>query len=479
MSAVSRPKAPAALAIRQSMTGPVVILCPTAWSLRNVLLSGLHAALRESQVDVRILSTPRANSALAEGWQGPEAVEMVSGGSRRMSAAAAVINLLVNASFARRHALTTYGIFRAWRGRDESPARRARHATVRVLAVLGCREPFFSWQVRAQERFRHALPERRAVEDHLRALRPALLVSTSCVVRDEVHYIGAAHALGIPTLGCILSFDNLTSKGVLPVFDHYAVWSQRMRQEVLRLYPDRQPARVHVTGTPQFDFHRSEEFRLTRDETLRRLGLGPGDRYVLYAANCAAYTPTEPDLVAAFAARLHAVPGLREHHVVVRPHPGDDPARWALDGTPGGRVVMSWPRSAEGRFATQEAQVRLVSSLAHADACINMASTMSLDAAVVDTPVICIAFAADPSSRESRLAADCYRTTHYAPIAASGGVRLARSMDELLGECAAAAADRGRLAAERAALVADVCGPVGGAARRLAAVISRITAEVA
>jgi hypothetical protein len=343
------------------------------------------------------------------------------------------------------------------------------------LAAAGSRDRLFRWQVAADRRLARARWNLAPILAQLRTLRPDLVVSTSCVVRDEVPYLLAAAELGIPTLGCILSFDNLTSKGILPVFDDYAVLSARMAAEVLRLYPDRDPARVHVTGTPQFDVHRREELRWSRALTLERLGLESADRYLAFAANCAAYTPSEPGLVRAFLQRCERHPVLGEHRLVVRPHPGDDPARWSGLAESDRRLVMSWPRSADGRFSSEEAQARLVSTLAHADACLNMASTMSLDAAVLDTPVVCVGFALPEGSLEDWLAAACYATTHYAPIAASGGVRIARSLDTLVAESAVAVVSPDRDRAARARLVDDVCGPTdGGAAARIAALIGRL-----
>jgi len=136
---------------------------------------------------------------------------------------------------------------------------------------------------------------------------------------------------------------------------------------------------------------------------------------------------------------------------------------------------MSSPRSTDGRFASEEAQARLVSTLAHADVCVNMASTMSLDAAVVDTPVVCVAFALGDRGLEHWLAGACYETTHYAPIAASGGVRIARSLDALVAETASCVQAPARDRAARARMVDDVCGPTDGdAALRIANLIRRL-----
>ena len=122
----------------------------------------------------------------------------------------------------------------------------------------------------------------------------------------------------------------------------------------------------------------------------------------------------------------------------------------------------------------------LVGSVREADVCINMASTMSLDAAAVDTPVVCVGFALPPGSAEDQFCSDVYSTDHFAPIIESAGVRLARSLDELVGLAAgyAASPDQDRDARRR--LVQTEIGVVDGAAAgRVAAAIAGIARAAA
>lgn len=253
-----------------------------------------------------------------------------------------------------------------------------------------------------------------------------------------------------------------------------------MADEVLRLHPDRDPSHVHVTGTPQFDLHRTPGFMHSRGATLALLGLDPDARYVLYAANCAHFTPTEPELVRTLCRRLGVEAVTRRHVVLLRPHPADNLARWsAIAGTEPNLVVAA-PQGADGRFGTVEAQARLVSALAHADACLNMASTMSLDAAVLDVPVVCVGFALERGSDEDRMAAACHQSTHYAAVTESGGVRLATSLEALVGEVVEYVRDPARDREARRRLVSDVCGPVdGGAAERLQQLIEHLAGRAA
>lgn len=453
-------------------THPVVILCPTAWGVRNVAHSGMLPLLSARGAGARVLTSsnhPRPITSEA----GPTS-ELLSA---RIAPARgdAALGALFSASFARRHTIATHGVFGPWMRRHLGPLDRLRHAGLELLSVIGSREPFYSWQGRMVEQRLRRATEVAPMIEQLRDLRPALLVSTTCVVRDEYPYLVAAEVLNIPTLACILSFDNLSSRGVVPRFGHYAVWNRRMRQQLLRYYPEIDAARVHVTGTPQFDFHLSHACRWSREATLASLGMAHDQRYLVYAANAALFTPTEPDLIRAFAGRCAESPELRRHRIVVRPHPLDDMARWHGLADPDGRIVVSVPWGGQGGLPVETDQARLVSTLLHADVSLNTASTMSLDAAVLDTPVVCVGFAAAPGTLEDRFLLQAHYTEHYRPIVESGGVSLATSMEELLDEVTAYVRDRSRRQAQRARLVVEECGPVDGrAAERIAALIAQL-----
>jgi hypothetical protein len=231
---------------------------------------------------------------------------------------------------------------------------------------------------------------------------------------------------------------------------------------------------VTITGTPQFDFHRRPSCLWTRERTLDTLGVPPGGRYFLYGASHAVLTPEEPRLVAQLASRLDDHAALASHALVVRLHPLDDAPRWTWHVGSRPRVHLS-PAFARGSAAadgwmvpTADDHARLTSSLAHADGCINIASTLSLDAAILDRPVICIDFTSEPESPRDMLYAE-YGAEHYAPLVASGGIRIARSWGELLGLMAEAVTSPERDRDARARMVAEECGPVDGhAAERVA-----------
>ena len=141
--------------------------------------------------------------------------------------------------------------------------------------------------------------------------------------------------------------------------------------------------KITVTGTPQFDFHRRNEYSLNRDATLSLFGLAPGERYFVYGSSPRSLTPDEPHLVEQLIQRIAQEQGLANHKIIIRLHPLDDWSRW--EGKINGRNAIltgAWsamPDANGWAFIKSEEQIKLVSLLTHADACINIASTLGLD----------------------------------------------------------------------------------------------------
>src|SRR6185436_5329939 len=94
-------------------------------------------------------------------------------------------------------------------------------------------------------------------------------------------YLAAAQSLGIPTVACISSWDNLSSKSLMrPIPDLVTVWNETQRREAVELHGV--PAKkVEVTGAQCFDEWFGWEPR-PREEFLRQVGLDPERPYLLY-----------------------------------------------------------------------------------------------------------------------------------------------------------------------------------------------------
>ena len=467
--------------------GRALFLCPAHWGVRNVVHSGMLEALEQNLESAAVLAgTPDSHASWYPDLRRPDpasgSTATAGGGEawcselkappiRHHPRGQAALYALQRASFFRRYGIATDRVCNWWYRRGVGARGRMWDWAISLGALVGARDAFFPALMSSLDRLKRYTWDLEPARRLLLAMQPDVVVATSCVMWVEEPFLMVARELGIPTLGCIQSFDNLTSRSFVPECDHYAVWNQRMAEQLRTYYPDRN-ATIHVTGTPQFDFHVRPDFRWSRADTLGALGLSSGEHYLLYAANSFDQTPTEPELVEAFARRCISTPELADRRLLVRLHPQDDFARWEGLAERQPKVVISRPSDRRWSFSGPADQARLVNTIRHADVCLNMWSTMSLDAALLDTPVVCVGFALQQGSLEDRFCHLAYEADFYRPIIASRGVRLAGNMEELVRETVAYVREPSRDRDERRTLAtAEGGGTQGNATALIAQVI--------
>lgn len=461
----------------------VAILIPQTWSVRNVVTSGLASHLERNGVEVTLLMRR------TDGWErvapsgsNIKVRELLTPMMKRRIRGRAFIGGILGTAFEHRNRTRENKMaMRRFRG-QKSVSPGLRGILIPLLGVLVRPAIFRKPLARLRLAMYAGENDLTPIYNQIREIRPDVIYSTMSIANLEFPYILAAQHLDIPTVSSILSFDNLTSRAELPLFRYYTVWNARMHDDLLRIYPDVSSDRVFVTGTPQFDFHKRVEFCWSRRETLQRLGLPENARYMLYAGNSKHWTPTEPDLIARIADGLTLRENTRDLWIVVRLHPLDDFSRWDELAGSGRKVVISMPWFTKPdanwwAMVGSDDQRLLVSTIAHSQLCANMCSTMALDAAILDRPVIGVAFASVPGSPEEGIYRQTYHLHHYKPLVESRGLRIAHDLDEMMDLVAAALDNPERDQEYRAEMVRRECGVVDGcAAERIAAVISRIVA---
>ncbi|MCO5207404.1 MAG: hypothetical protein M9928_20540 [Anaerolineae bacterium] len=295
-----------------------------------------------------------------------------------------------------------------------------------ILEQLTRLENELTWRFRPNDYF----------VDLFQRLQPDLVFNTS-----HIHGVAGslptrvAHRLGIPTVGFIFSWDNLTSRSrIFEPYDHYLVWHEPMQRQLLTIYPHLKPEQVHVTGTPQFDYHFKPEFHLSRAELCARMGLDPSRPFIFYTTGMDKHFPEEHRHVRFIADTLQTLDIDPPPQLLVRTYAkgtSDEMKALARSGLPD--VVfpeVKWDE--QWLIPAYEDLSEYTSCLKHCAMGINPASTVSLELMMFDKPVMNIGF--DPPGSDLPRA---YRWSrhidfdHYRPVADSGGVMVAWSQDDM------------------------------------------------
>ena len=460
----------------------IAILIPMVWSVRNIVYSGILKSLAASGIEAHLLmpQCPVLGTALEQEWfASAVACHPLLRPQGRELRGQAFLNGSIQSAFNQLHQIESYPIYRRWLERNDKGLTQLRNNLIFATGKFARSQANVRQLVKRKERFYRRGRDLEPIREQLKQIAPKLIWSTICVSPLEYPYILAAQDLGVPVVTSILSFDNLTSRGWLPAYHHYLVWNERMAQQLQEFHTGFDFHHITVSGTPQFDFHVNPAYRWERKQTLATLGINANRRYFLYAGSAQTLTPDEPKLVAQLAQRMDTQTVFKDNALVVRLHPLDNWKRWERVCEVSKRVVISRPWSAtpdqEGWvLSTPEDYARLISTIAHSEACLNIASTMTLDAAVLDRPVIGIDFAQEKDSPQDILYEE-YGTHHYKTLVESKGLRVACSWEELFTLMHRAITDSSKDRTERAAMVASEVGIVDGrAAERVAVAIKKL-----
>jgi hypothetical protein len=314
---------------------------------------------------------------------------------------------------------------------------------------------------------------------------PSALFCSNQRAGAAVPAVLAAKQLGVPTVAFIFSWDNLSSKGrIAAPFDHYLVWSDLMRQELLHFYPDVPPARVHVVGTPQFDPYFDKTLLRPREEFFAGIGADPKRPLICYSGGDRSIYPAEDQYVRILLDLIRDGRITGRPQVLLRPSPVDEGGRYAAVRRAYPELIYSppaWVHTNPGdwtKVLPQRADVEfLVNLTAHADLNVNLASTMTLDFAIHDKPVVNVAFdAVEPPPLGIPLWNLYYRFEHYRPVVEIGAARFARSVADLADHVNAYLADPSLdREARRRFVDLEVAGPLGQASARIVDVMAQVS----
>ena len=339
---------------------------------------------------------------------------------------------------------------RAWDYRLQLPSRLSMHRHVRqaqaslrsrcaralgsAVGVLGSHRVF----ERGLEKFLIRHPRSPEAEARFKQRRPDLVVTTGPFWFDEPAVAAHATRLGIPVVAMIPSWDNVTTKNRMVFrYDGFLVWSEQTRSELRAVYPDTRDKEIFVTGATQFDVFRQPRFEESRAEFCQRHGLRPELPIVVYAIGSPHFLHGEHFGALHLAERIRRG-DLGSVQLLVRPHPTKDNAELVSQFAPFGPAVVVQQVARPGTVLNQRSQreeqvLDWISTFRHADVVVNLSSTVTVDAALFDKPVVNVNYDPSPEKKQEDLIKDVNSIwSHFRPIAESGGVALVNSHDELV-----------------------------------------------
>jgi hypothetical protein len=303
----------------------------------------------------------------------------------------------------------------------------------------------------------------REFEEFLNSLKPDALFSLAPFFRSEQPLLYVAEKAGLPLCTAIISFDNITTRGWMPViFDAYFLWNRHNEAELYRAYPEASSSQVVIVGAPQFDFYWDSSYLWDEQEWRQRLNIPANRPVILFGAGHHLIVPHEPRWLDQLDEAIEN-DGFSEKPIILfRRHPNDPLERWLPVLDRANHIIYDdpWPVGQNGisqTNVTRQDIERLASNLLHSQVHINASSTMTVDGAIFDRPQIGPAYDDRPGRKCDRTTRELYLREHYLPITNSGGLDIVYSRGAMIEAINSALRDPARGAEGRKRIVREIC----------------------
>jgi len=256
----------------------------------------------------------------------------------------------------------------------------------------------FSWArkllVKIQNRFTTNI-----YSDLFDKYHPDMVIASTPGWRMDRYLLRESAKRGIPNMTVIVGWDNSSSYNVSGADVQYATcWSQLQKDELV-YGSDWNPENVNIGGIPSYDGYFRKQWLMPRDEYFKLHKLDPNRKLISYASSFVHFAPNYPNIEAL--AKLVSSDSLTEpSQLLIRLHPShfqDKPKIFAEERArvfeldkkyPHVHVVQPVALGGSLGYYGGEDMDEKSSMMAYSDVVVTVYSTMLVETAVHDTPMI-------------------------------------------------------------------------------------------
>jgi hypothetical protein len=275
----------------------------------------------------------------------------------------------------------------------------------------------------------------RAYDDLFDKYQPDLVVTASTGKHsfEDPLLIRSARRRSIETLCVVWSWDNLSLTGPIASRpDHLAVWNDRMFNEALSIQKYRKDE-VSVVGVPQFDHYFSDGIITSREKFAKRLRLDPEKKIITVATAPIGSVADHHFLVKLMIEKLNSGDFGEDVQLLFRPHPMEDEDFYSEFSDSGEHRFDFSAAEIDGLDWTPGYQdsIDLANVLFHTDVLVNIASTVTLEAAILDTAIVNVAFTLTEPERFARKVIQDHYGAHFKHVFEANASKIVFSEEEL------------------------------------------------
>jgi hypothetical protein len=288
----------------------------------------------------------------------------------------------------------TYNIKRNEKRKELILIRFLRILMVSFFSLLGF---LFSWRVLFVffVKLRDLILKNKIIDDKINSIKPDLIFSTAPSFKFDLKIITEIKKRSLLSVGMIYSWDNLSSKGaIFEGFKKVIVWNDFQLKEIQKLYPYKNKD-IYVSGIPQLDYYCNfKNKKQIKINFFKKNNLNKNTKLITYTTSTPITVPSENKILEILVKTLGELDF--NWHLIIRLHPKDDISHYKyfkrMDN-----VSIEYPSSIcvkarDGVCFNKRDIIHYGEVLTCSDIIINIASTVSMEAVVINTPVVNIAF---------------------------------------------------------------------------------------
>ncbi len=261
---------------------------------------------------------------------------------------------------------------------------------------------------------------------------PDLLFTAHVFGDMEASLIKEAKVRNIPVVGMINSWDKITSRGMVRVLPDKLFVHNEIIQNEAENYLDMKKQNIYIVGIPHHDIFFRKKIT-PREVFFESIGLSSDEKILLFCPMGKAFSDVDEELINAIVQMKidGSIPA--DLHVIVRCPPNDSinlsgilHKDMIILDQPG--VRFSALRGIDWDMSQSDLQ-RLADTLFYTSVLICPPSSISIDAAIFDRPIINIRFSKHDTSE--KYINSYYEMDHYRNVVSTGGVKLVENKEQL------------------------------------------------
>ena len=226
----------------------------------------------------------------------------------------------------------------------------------------------------------------------LKAYNPDVIFCTHQRAINAIPIFKAAEIIGIKTIGAIYSWDNLVKARLTVRTQTYIVWSNYMKEELLRYYKEIDPTHIFITGTPQFELYKDVVID-NKENFFAAYKLDINKLTICFSGDDELTSPHDPNYFEDFVSAIKNSHLKNKVQIVFRRSPVDTSGRYnhVIDTNENLIIPITPIWSNTQKQWTQlfpyYKDVELLANICkHCDLVINVGSTMAHDFAIFNNP---------------------------------------------------------------------------------------------